>query len=81
MSMVTVRIENAYACGRESWHTVEVEAPAITDSVEEWWEDVVYPHTGDGHPCGASEDANYEATIIDTTPDAAGLIGQRMEWG
>lgn len=81
MSTVTVRIENAYECGRKSESVVVVGAPEFidTESMERWWEDVVYDETGDGHPCGASEGSNYEATIIGG--DHPSLIGQRMEWG
>ena len=78
MSTVTVRIENTYVCGRTSSNVIEVTAPPIVDDA--WWDDHVLEHTGDGHPCGATEDATYDARIIDAPADS-GLVGQTHSWG
>jgi hypothetical protein len=78
---VTVHISNGYACGRQSERTVAVPAPGGLSSpwTEAWWEEIVQPETGDGHPCGASEHSHYSATVVaaDTRPD---LIGATHEW-
>lgn len=75
--MITVKIENVYECGRRSSSTVILETPvALTD---QWWEDNVYDHTGDGHTCGVNEDAGYFATIV--APDRPELDGKKFEWG
>lgn len=73
---VTVKIENVYSDGHESQH--EVLLPAPTGDVEEWFEDTVFEHTGDGH--GATHDVGscYTATII--AADSPDLLGQTYEW-
>lgn len=58
-----VRIHNEYECGRSSDVIESVRSPLPGESAETWWQDVVQPLTGDGHPCGSSEHALYEATI------------------
>lgn len=70
---VIVRIENDYEDGYRSERDVELPAP--TADVEAWFDDVVWPLTGDGH--GANLNACYTATII--AADAA-LLGLSMEW-
>jgi len=86
----TVRIENTYACGRESWDIAQVADPpaaALDDDardeygihpLDRWYTDVVHDHTGDGHPCGSSEHAVYEATIVEAPPELAALIGRTV---
>jgi hypothetical protein len=61
--MITVRIENAYSDGHGS--TREVELPEPTLDWASWWEDVVWPETGDGHAIGDPHVGScYTATII-----------------
>jgi hypothetical protein len=78
MSVVTVKIENVYDDGHES--TIEVELPEPTlATIDDWWNDVVLPHTGDGY--GAEHPKLgfwYEATI--TTAEDTSLCGLTMEW-
>jgi hypothetical protein len=78
MATVTVRIENVYSCGRVSSSEEQVSAP--TGDLDRWWENVIYPLTGDGHPCGSGEDAVYEATIVKSPDDRPELVGQSHEW-
>jgi hypothetical protein len=73
--MITVKIENAYSDGHESKHEVLVEPP--TGALDEWFEDVVFPHTGDGHGIGGGGSC-YVATII--ACDDAALLGETYEW-
>lgn len=73
-----IRLDNTYACGRESSTVVEVDEPAWL--VEEWWDDVVAPLTGDGHePCASREHALYEATVV--AADDPALLGCTHTWG
>lgn len=76
---VTVLIENGYACGRESTSRVEVPAPAAGQDLDSWWGDEVHDLTGDGHPCGASENAIYEVRVIEA-PGRPELIDESMSW-
>jgi hypothetical protein len=78
--MITVRITNHYSDGHHSEHQVTVPAP--TGSLEDWWEDEVWPHTGDGH---GADDENlgvcYTATIISAGKgDNPQLVGEENEW-
>jgi len=75
MSKVIVRIENAYSDGHESEAEVSVAAPH--GDIEEWWQDEVFPHTGDGHGVDGLG-SYYKATII--RADKKELVGQSMEW-
>jgi hypothetical protein len=76
--MVKVEITNTYA-DRENTEVVEVSEPAGVDeeTLEEWWEDEVFPHTGDGY--GDSETGYYEAKVLGsvTFPE---LVGKTCEW-
>ena len=72
---VTVKIENTYSDGRHSEGIVGVVAPSA--DLDDWWNDIVFPHTGDGH----GEDglgSCYTATVI--AADEAELIGKSYEW-
>jgi hypothetical protein len=84
--VIKVRIENDYSDGHRSVQEIDVAAPRISESdwldgswtvaVEEWWEEVVYEHTGDGH--GIDVDGScYTATIIEGDP---ALVGLSNEW-
>lgn len=79
MSLVKVQITNTYA-SRSNTEVVDVEAP---DSLEEpvladWWEDEVFPHTGDGK----GGDACYEAKVVyvEDLVNLKDLAGQAHEW-
>jgi hypothetical protein len=74
-----VHIENYYEDGHESTSDELVEAPGPGESLEDWWEDVVFPLTGDGH--GENMNSSYTATIIEADPANAHLVGQSNEWG
>lgn len=84
---VTVITSNTYACGRESGEVHHVAAPPVgaeksapwqwDDTPRElatWWDTVVQPLTGDGHPCESSEHAMYEATVTEA-PGRPELVG------
>jgi hypothetical protein len=75
---VVVKIENDYSDGHHSEHTVEVPAPAERQGeLDEWWEDVVYQHTGDGHGIDFDGGSCYTATIVAGPPV---LLGETTEW-
>lgn len=82
LSLVRVRIENTYEDGHSS--TVDVWLPGPEDiddpdSIESWWDDVVFDHTGDGH--GATHPklgSLHECTVIS---GPAQLAGETYEWG
>jgi hypothetical protein len=74
--MVTVRIENSYSDGHES--KSEVLLPPPEGDLTQWFEDVVYPHTGDGHGIGKDLGSCHVATII--AADDAALLGENCEW-
>jgi len=82
MSTVTVKIENLYACGRQSTAEVEVPAPPSDTDLLDWFADEVHDLTGDGHPCGAYEHAIYDVRIVATSdPERAdALIGESFSW-
>jgi len=80
---VTVKIENTYEDGHETELIIEVQDPPAgsdEENLELWWEEEVWPHTGDGygekHP---KLGCWYEATI--TGADENWLVGLSMEWG
>lgn len=71
----TVRITNTYA-DRESVDIWQVPSPADTSSetVADWWDDVVFPLTGDGRGGYAVSEATVESS------DLPELVGQTTEW-
>ena len=73
--VVTVKIENVYSDGHQS--SREVQAPGPVGVLGDWWEEVIWPLTGDGS--GEDLDANYTATIIACAHP--GLLGKTYEWG
>ena len=79
-SIVIVELENTYTCGRTSAETALVRPPTPEEPLPDWWESAVYPLTGDGHDCGGSEDALYEAEITHA-PSRPDLVGQTQSWG
>ena len=75
---VTVRIENTYEDGHESTNTVEVDAPADPTDLEDWWDEEVFEHTGDGHGEKHPKLGSlHECTVI---AGPAEMVGQVMEW-
>ena len=72
---VTVKIENDYSDEHHSESTVELPAP--TGDLDEWWNDVVFPHTGDGHGAEGDLGSCYTATIV---AGPARLLGETTEW-
>lgn len=82
LSLVRVRIENTYEDGHSSTVDVWLSGPEDLDdpdSIESWWNDVVFAHTGDGH--GATHpklDSLHECTVISGPDELAGKI---YEWG
>jgi hypothetical protein len=76
--MVTVHIENVYEDGHSSERDVELTTPSPIN--EGWWEDAVWPETGDGHVSedAAAQGSYYTATIIRS--DNPELLGQSREW-
>lgn len=78
--MTIVSIENYYADRQNVSEGIEVESPTDLSprGLEDWWEDVVFPHTGDG--LGEHQDAVYVATVVSS--DVPGLsVGTSYEWG
>ncbi len=80
-SKVTVTISNWYSDGHESEHKVVLTAPANDeDALTDWWHDVVFDHTGDGHGLGRPGLGSvYTATITDAAHDPS-LVGRSYEW-
>lgn len=81
---VTILIENSYTDGHQCEQIVQLTAPSDASDLDEYWEDVVYPHTGDGHAVevyeatGASLGTFYTATITEAADPA--LVGMTNEW-
>lgn len=79
---VLVEIENSYTDGHESTSQHRLAAPTDapgSEELDEWWEDKVFPLTGDGH--GANNprlDALHTATIIE---GPASLLEESYDWG
>ena len=81
---VTVKIENDYSDGHHSEREVVLDAPDNLDSskgqsLNDWFEEVVYPETGDGHGAGRDLGSCYTATIVKAEGQSA-LDGQSIEW-
>lgn len=87
--MITVKIENHYTDGHQSNSIAEIdegEHPLEGAPDEDWWQDYVYNHTGDGHyvevyeATGERLGSGYFATIIDADGGRPWLIGYKYEW-
>lgn len=82
MTKVKVKIENAYSDGHESTSEVELDLPdgVTPDSQEldDWFTDVVFDHTGDGHGIDSSLGSCYTATIV--AAEDPKLVGATTEW-
>ena len=60
--------------------TQVIAPPAGTgQDLDKWWAEHVFPHTGDGHRCGASEHARHDARVVDA-PDRPDLVGATTNW-
>lgn len=80
-----VSITNTYP-DREATVTVTVDSPQLplgvvapdtpASALEDWWNDVVSPHTGDGN--GEHQRAMYTATVMSS--DVPGLVGRTNVW-
>jgi hypothetical protein len=75
---VDVFIENAYSDGHQSVCEEPVPAPDEDDNLDDWWQEQVFPLTGDGHGDGADLGSVHVATI---TAGPAWLVGKQHEWG
>lgn len=71
---VEVLITNTYP-GRSNQTTEHIDPPGDEDGIDDWWEDEVFPLTGDG--LGADEHAMYEAEVV---AGPAWLVGKTQEW-
>jgi len=82
---VTVKIQNYYSDGHESTHEAEVVfnnavySVFSDDDIDEWFQDVVFEHIGDGHGIGNDLGSCLVATVIkaETLPE---LVGKNNEW-
>ena len=75
---VTVELSNTYADGHTSTRLITLPAPhddIPQGDIEQWWEDVVWPETGDGH----QGDAHYSARIVRADHEP-GLLTLSREW-
>lgn len=72
---VTVRVESSYSDGHSSCVWVAVDAPGANP--EDWWEDIVFGHTGDGHGV-AKVGYCYTATMV-AAADVT-MVGVEREW-
>lgn len=79
--MITVKITNDYSDGHHSEREVVVRrAPRDLEeqTMDEWWQEFVFPHTGDGHGADSNLGSCYTATI--TAAHDARLVGETHEW-
>lgn len=79
-TLVTVHIENWYSDGHESERTIHLPAPTgdISGDLDEWFNEAVFPHTGDGHGTDSSLGSCYTASIVDAADKT--LVGKSFEW-
>lgn len=77
---ITVELDGAYASGHKAHRTVEVRPPTEEElcetDLESWWNDAVFPETGDGRPNDVS---CWEAKIL-AAPTCPQIIGRTYEW-
>lgn len=80
--LVAVDISNWYSDGHESEKRVFITLPDIEgltfEALEEWLEDEIFRHTGDGHGVDSSLGSCYTAVIVDAADKR--LIGKSYEW-
>lgn len=79
-AVVSVLIENTYSDDHRSVETVTVPAPdPAAPDLEDWWEEAVFPHTGDGHGIGRPDLGSHHTATITEAEDAT-LVGLDHEW-
>lgn len=78
MSAYTVSLESAYSDGHRSKREVLLPAPAGDQSLDDWFEEVVFPETGDGH--GADNRLGSCLTATVTACDVEAHLGAEREW-
>ena len=71
---VRVLVVDSYG-DRQAERKVDVPEPADPDDLDDWWGDVVFPHTGDG----GGGDAYTEATVTEA-PGLPQLVGRTYSW-
>lgn len=77
--VVRMLITNTYEDGHESEHEVFVSPWEGGVPDDDWWQDVVFPHTGDGS--GENQNAFYEATIIEIVGSTdTTMCGVSYDW-
>lgn len=75
---VKIRVINTYEDGHTSTQHYDVVEPDRFDDLEQWWEDEVFHHTGDGHGVDNPKlGSMHEVTIVG---GPAELLGKEMEW-
>jgi hypothetical protein len=75
-----IKVENTYEDGHESTFEYDVEDTDGYGDIEDWWDEVAFEHTGDGHGTGDNSKLGcfYEVTIIQSPhPEEVGL---KREW-
>lgn len=77
---VKVKITNDYSDGHHSETEVDIDAPDSlrAHDLDDWFQDRVFPHTGDGHGIDFDGGSCYTATIIDARNPV--LVGAEHEW-
>ena len=75
---VRIRVTDTYEDGHEAVHEHDVDAPDDVDDLEQWWEDEVFQHTGDGHGVKHPKLGSMHVVIVIGGP--AELLGKEMEW-
>ena len=78
--MVTVELVGEYASGHKANRKVEVRPPTAGELLDvdlaDWWNEVVFPETGDGRP---HDPSCWEAKVV-TAPACSWLVGRTYEW-
>ena len=80
--MAEVEIVSWYTCGRRFVEVANVRNPVPGEAAEDWWDNVVFPLTGDAehrHPGYEDEYAVYTATIT-KIDDPYFRAGDSKEW-
>lgn len=78
-NVVQIGITNTYEDGHESEYEVWVPCWKGGAPDTDWWEDVVFPHTGDG--TGENMSASYEAVIVAVSdPNDTTMCGVSYDW-
>lgn len=81
LEVTRVRIENTYEDGHSSTIDVWVDNPAAFDeaSLEDWWDEEVSIHTGDGHGAEHPDLGSIHDCTVISGP--AEMIGKTYGWG